>query len=756
MDRANGSSAAGQSKHLQQVQPQATTSNASDNESGRSEHDLAQPQPTPPRQTRPSLQRKESHHQQQAQQRSQKHQDKNASNNGASHLRQKTQKHVVGGGMSTTRLHARVPSSKALHKASSTKIQQQQQQQQQLQQLQHLQEIKELQHFQQLQQQQLSYHRSRASGASSSPSHPADSGSQQQRPQLHRRSTSGNESKLMRGGNSLSATSLVRRNVSSSSLKRNKSHADVSKRTGNARPTGHLKRAATTDRHKGLPSPNKKQPGVHFEIGSPDAQEDEWVDAGSSNVSGSRKNSLQYRDDSQRDEVVAQPNDDIEEEDDDNDDNDDEEDEQIVLQLPPKPKEHRLPIRSATGGSSQPPPLRPTEQKQETEAPRPSSSASNSAGLVRNSSTSRLLLPRTPPGAAPPMMSTETVSATHNVQSSPDSSPTRVARLPSGSGDREVMTSRFITAGSHESASNAAGGGSYYTTSSLRPGTARNDRDTPKSTNGTSVPSNTATPLRVRRNRSIGGDTAHLTDDDDSGIAASADGRSPATAGGSHPRRTRPAHAPPAEFSRTQQKLNLERASSSIDRSSRQHQGPAAGPLLGAGESGMHDPRISKLMERTGMEYYVVRRYQNPVTHSLARLSTRVEAEKHVRTPTNSSTRSSPGMAVNASGQQTPGRSSGGGAGLSQSFRERDMRRDALQSATAAAGNGTMPPLTRSRTFAANGSNGSSAGGPGSAFQPQQQRLSGSSLVDGYDEDSTAALLRNLWDKNLYLGTSQD
>ncbi|EPE04929.1 hypothetical protein F503_00083 [Ophiostoma piceae UAMH 11346] len=558
----------------------------------------------------------------------------------------------------------------------------------------------------------------------------------------------------MRGGNSSSATSLVRRNVSATSLKRNKSHADVSKRAGNARPTGHLKRTATSDRHKGLPSPNKKQPGVHFEIGSPDAQEDEWVDAGSSNVSGSRKNSLQYKGDSHRDDVVAQPKDETEDDDDD-DDADADEEEQIVLQLPPKPKEHKLPIRSATGGSSQPPALRPTEQKQEAEAPRPSSSASNSAGLLRNSSTSRLLLPRTPPGAAPPMMSAETVSATHNMQSSPDSSPTRAGLLPSSSGDREVMTSRFITTGSHESTSNATGGGSYYTTSSSRPGTARNDRDTPKSTNGSSVPSNTATPLRARRNRSIGGDTAHLTDDDDSGIAASADGRSSATAGGSHPRRTRPAHAPPAEFSRTQQKLNLERASSSIDRSSRQHQGPAAGPLLGAGESGMHDPRISKLMERTGMEYYVVRRYQNPVTRSLARLSTRIEADRNVRIPAIGSTRSSPSMAVNANGQAS-GRSSGGGAGLSQSFRERDMRRDALQSATAAAGNGTMPPLTRSRTFTANGSSGNGAGGPGSTFQPQQQRLSGSSLVDGYDEDSTAALLRNLWDKNLYLGTSQD
>lgn len=84
----------------------------------------------------------------------------------------------------------------------------------------------------------------------------------------------------------------------------------------------------------------------------------------------------------------------------------------------------------------------------------------------------------------------------------------------------------------------------------------------------------------------------------------------------------------PAEVSRTQQKLNLQRASSVID-----PQPMAAAPsMIGSaatlvgmpapgydGGSG-RDPRVSRVMEKTGMEFRVVRRYQNPLLRSVTRL----------------------------------------------------------------------------------------------------------------------------------------
>ncbi|CAI4215435.1 unnamed protein product [Parascedosporium putredinis] len=109
-------------------------------------------------------------------------------------------------------------------------------------------------------------------------------------------------------------------------------------------------------------------------------------------------------------------------------------------------------------------------------------------------------------------------------------------------------------------------------------------------------------------------------------------------------RRRRPA-APPAETSRTQQKLNLQRASSVIEPGQPlsaaavggQGMGMGLGMPLGMGMPGANslvnipgaafdggssrDPRVGRLLERTGMEYRVVRRYQNPVVRSLNRLA---------------------------------------------------------------------------------------------------------------------------------------
>ncbi|CAK7225952.1 hypothetical protein SBRCBS47491_006062 [Sporothrix bragantina] len=870
MDRAaNGGTGARQSKRLQLVQPPSTTSESgsgSDSESGRSdsEHDPKrqqhqQPQPTPPsrqartaseHQTQQTSSKAQKGHDQQQQQQQQS-QGNPLHKTTSTHTRNKPQKHVVGGVGSTSRLHARVPSSKALHKTvhhhhhnhlhhvssgSSTKIHQQQLQlqQQQQQQLQ----------LQQQQQQQQSHHRRRSSTsptlsaaeyaarfpfAAAPPSieqQQQQQSHQPQRPQPHRRSTSTSDGKLHRSVNSSSTTSLVRRNLSATNLKRNRSHADVTKRvshggTRSSTANAHLKRtnsnpAVSSDRLRPLSSAGKKNGHgnnggtgqVHFEIGSSDDQEDEWVDAGSSNVSGSRKNSLQYREggspQQKKDDSEEEDEDDSEEsasksesdqEDDDNDEDIDKKEGTHDRYEDAKLKQVKLPMRPASGSQQPPQAQQQSEQKSmsdshETvaEQPQPSSYASTAASShLRTGSTTRLLLPRTPPRGAPPKMSTETASATRTTQSSPDSSPSRRLQhrhqqsLPGGSGDRDAMTSRFITTGSHESVGGTTGGDSFYTTSSSRPSTGRHpgdDRNTTGASNGASSSSNPAVSRpHPRRTRSIGGETIQqqLTDDDEDSNAMPSGGdmrkASASSVGGvsgTHPRRTRA--APPAELSRTQQKLNLERASSNIDRGSRQHTVPAAGSLVGAGEFGMHDPRIGKLMEKTGMEYYMIRRYQNPVMRSLGRLSERLGGDRNWRIPAAAGnggiSRSSTGL-TEGGGPSGPGhaatRSLGGGtSGLSQSFRERDIRRGVLQSAAAAAAtnagaNAAAGGASRSgKPYNLNGSGSSAAGDPSRAPFQQQQRLSGASLVEGYNEDSTATILRNMWDKNLYLGTSQD
>ena len=644
--------------------------------------------------------------------------------------------------------------------------------------------------------------------------------------------------------------------MSASNLKRNRSHADVAKRlshggTRSSTANVHIKRTSSTaavNSDRSRPSAGKKNANananakanssghagagagqVHFEIGSSDGQEDEWVDAGSSNVSGSRKNSLQYREQSSPKKTKDKPReddqDDSEESESVSDSESDSEEDDLDNQKEgthdrfedAKIKQVKLPIRPASGSQQQQQPQQPQQQPQSqsrqqsqqelqqelqqkslseshdtiAEQPQPSSSASTAASShLRTGSTTRLLLPRTPPRGAPPKMTTETALATRATQSSPDSSPSRQLQhrhqqsLPGGSGDRDAMTSRFITTGSHESAGGTTGGDSYYTTTSSRPSTARppgDDRNTASSTsNGASSSSpNTAASSRThpRRTRSIGGETIHqqLTDDeeDSSAMARGGDLRKMAAAsageaGGTHPRRTRA--APPAELSRTQQKLNLERASSNIDRGSRQHSVPAAGSLVGAGEFGMHDPRIGKLMEKTGMEYYMIRRYQNPVMRSLARLSERRGGDRNWRIPAaggnaavgRSSTGPNEGGGPSGAGHASTRSLGGTGSGLSQSFRERDIRRGVLQSAAtaaatnaganAAAGNGAP---RSGKPYNLDGRD-SGAAGEAARSSLQQQRLSGASLVEGYSEDSTATILRHLWDKNLYLGTSQD
>ncbi|KAH6681199.1 hypothetical protein F5X68DRAFT_212115 [Plectosphaerella plurivora] len=152
------------------------------------------------------------------------------------HHRPKHQKHVVGG---ANRMHARVPSSKALHKhhgASTSKV-------------------------------NVRRH------MSPSPERKATTSG-------HRRVQS--EAKLSRD----SSSSNLRSNTSSASLRRNKSHVEVHKRT---KSSDKLKRTASN------PAVNKVKAAkstVHFDLGT-DGAEDEWVDAsGSASPYLSRRGSM--------------------------------------------------------------------------------------------------------------------------------------------------------------------------------------------------------------------------------------------------------------------------------------------------------------------------------------------------------------------------------------------------------------------------------------------------------------------------------
>lgn len=212
--------------------------------------------------------------------------------------------------------------------------------------------------------------------------------------------------------------------------------------------------------------------------------------------------------------------------------------------------------------------------------------------------TSRLLR-RAPSQNAAPRLSPAMASAPRSHRNSPDtisqdSTAPATPNAVSGGEEEEGLTSRFLT----RPESTFGREGSFYTQHpSLTAG--RSFDDAPG----------------LRRPRSM----TELSREDS--------GHRDASAGESSEGRNRRRVAP-AEVSRTQQKLNLQRASSVID-----PQPMAAAPsMIGSaatlvgmpapgydGGSG-RDPRVSRVMEKTGMEFRVVRRYQNPLLRSVTRL----------------------------------------------------------------------------------------------------------------------------------------
>ncbi|KAI0446305.1 hypothetical protein F4803DRAFT_37944 [Xylaria telfairii] len=329
--------------------------------------------------------------------------------------------------------------------------------------------------------------------------------------------------------------------------------------------------------------------------------------------------------------------------------------------------------------------------------------------VQRNNYITSRLLQRTPSHGAPPQMSAETIS----VPPPSGSPPSQVSHGSSslygtpktsalGASGPEELVSRFIN-GSGPSSGGHGESDSYFAASH--------------------------TPVRrneggVRRPQSLGNlnqasrDSA--SEEEDSALAPRS-------------RSTR-SRAAPASQSRIQQKLNLQRASSTMEPA---QAGPGVGVvgaslLVGNTDYEHRDPRIGRLLERAGMEYLVVRRYQNPIARSITRLShfpgTNNNRQIIKSNGTNGATNGKTSLDLDRAGRP----------GLSKSLTQMALSR----------------PTTPRRSTSIR-----TAGARSSYTAADDERLhdrtSGSSYVDEND-DGLAALLRNLWDKNTDLNASQD
>ncbi|KAK3303277.1 uncharacterized protein B0T15DRAFT_269267 [Chaetomium strumarium] len=590
---------------------------------------------------------------------------------GQQHHRARSQRHVVGG-VAGGRMHARVPSSKGLHKhhaaTSTAKL-------------------------------------NRKSG-SLSPDRGAGLASAYHN---HRRTTS--ELKLSRD---------PQKNAPHSNLKRNRSQIEVGKKT-----------KSTTNLHRSLSNPavaklrSSEGSKVQFNLGDEDKDdfededEGEWVDA-----STSASPLLSRRGSAVSGGQTANPP-------------ADDEDSEVTTPMPHHEGE-RTPVNGTQSGTAN---------------ATTNGSQNGAHSLPRNQYLTSRILSRTPSHGAPPMMSTETVQvrpSTSRPHSPPDAragqgpsppgSPGTTTHVRPGSSGKAELTSRFVGNNSQEPGSGIAGE-SFIQAANLG-GLSR------AALNG-----NEALTMTKRRPssgamsqaRGIDAITArqnaaghNLSDGEDEG----------ATATVSRVRRSGD-YVVPRDMNRTQQKLNLQRASSSLE-PAHPHLGigigpagvgAAAAPLIGVPTSyDSRDPRISKILERTGMEYLTVRRHLNPVARSIARVMQLPDLENSRRIPRS-------GTSHHASR-------------LSEQFdpnQREPITRNSSMADLINPRSGRRPPTPRSGAFSTLHSASSSLGtDDGASRMHERQALSGSSLVNGAEDAETMALLRMMWDKNMNLSASQD
>ncbi|KAK6856288.1 hypothetical protein PG995_008439 [Apiospora arundinis] len=321
--------------------------------------------------------------------------------------------------------------------------------------------------------------------------------------------------------------------------------------------------------------------------------------------------------------------------------------------------------------------------------------------------TSRLLQ-RTPSHGAPPKMSSETALVQPQTNS-PDSNLSRDSSVVYGGTPKmgsvaDELTSRFVSA---PSSGVNADTGSYFSPSNAHGDLAQRPR---------SMVNLQKEPRETTADENEGGD--------DSALA---------------PRSRRTGYrAPPAEKSRTQQKLNLQRASSSMEpvQAGKGVSAISASPLVGSSAYENRDPRIGRLLERTGMEYLVVRRYQNPIARSITRLRQLPGANKTQNIPKQNGTY---GSMHSRKPSSVAGLGSARHSFVDTNGSVSRSRPDAPRRAQSI------------RTIKTNGAN--------SSFEAEDEvaheGLSGTSYADD-DSEGITTLLRNLWEKNLDLSASQD
>lgn len=301
--------------------------------------------------------------------------------------------------------------------------------------------------------------------------------------------------------------------------------------------------------------------------------------------------------------------------------------------------------------------------------------------------TSRLLQ-RTPSQNAPPKMSDISATAIPGAQTSSSSSYQKTPSTANGTphSNKEPVVSRFVG----EPQGTPADSSTFLT---HRPKDPQRELDA------------------ARKVKSMGNLTRQDSNEADSDEERALAPRS--RKGSAH------AYKPPQQ-SRTQQKMWLQRASSTNEP---QQLAPSAqisindfpalalnaNPLVGAGYDG-RDPRVKAQLDKTGMEYLVVRRYQDPVGRALRRLGKLPGNEKMRRIPS------------------TKGKNSFGSGldryDLSQGNKEKPLE-----------GNASLTGAEGSFEASSNGSPGSNEGG---------------NVADG----GVSAMLRSIWEKGTEMSPS--
>ncbi|KAJ4364201.1 hypothetical protein N0V85_009305 [Neurospora sp. IMI 360204] len=645
------------------------------------------------------------------------------------HHRAKGPKHVVG----ASRLHGKVPSSKGLHKhhgsTSMVKLN------------------------------RTGTQASRQGESPTSPDRPPD------RPQVHRRATSQDVVTV--------ATNL--KNTSTTALERNRSNVDVAGiGKGKAKSSSNLlKRSSSNPQVHKLKG--ERHSKVHFNIGDEgqddddEEDQDEWVDASTSaspllSRRGSTINGAETSNENHLHPLASAVQGQV----------DNSRVAQVQYQFPSQ-QQRVQPSNNAVAPASN---ISQQQQQQQVQQPpkpptnKNSSSQTSIAPSIANSTTSQThsqllterILKRVPSMISVPKMSTESVQVQLNAPraTSPASSIlSSQVRPGSSSGREELLTSRFVGGDQVGSTGNPSNPGESFLTS-IR-ATAEN---------GTSR-SMGSLEHAGHQGSKLGADS------DDEGTGVTEIRRTTRRRNGTQTSVSSGVYGALKDLNRTQQKLELQRASSTLDQPHVPPHHPTLGPLTpGLNGNGYdnRDPRLTKILERTGMEYLVVRRYQNPVARSIARIA-QYQALQSGSLNMNGGGRSSrPGTSHSKRGSEL-------GGGRPSFLRDgREPRDSFLAQATTNANHqhsnsmSAIPSKAVSAAARFSGLGGietranstrSSLDGDGDGGQPHvgmlnganggsSSRLSGSSLVDRSEHAETQAILRALWDKSLDLSASQE